>query len=340
MKTSSTQSTLVEDLLRQLDVACTSGYVRRKVDSMVFPTLFGVKKLLEEFGVESEGYLLADRSEIEDLPTPFLANTLGGVVVVKDVDSEVVVYVSDGVSEQMSRKDFDRVWSGEVLLAYPAGDACEPDYRVHARIESLNKSKRWVLLGCWIAVALYFFVSNGLWREWSTIEIAVVDLLGLILSAMLVGKSANIHTAAADRVCGILQEGGCDKILSLKASKFFGLFGWSEVGMAYFSVSLLALLLFPRVLPELAVANLLCLPFTVWSIWYQRFRARHWCTLCVSVQCSLWLLFAGYCGGGWLTQGWPLRWGTLVILGLVYLGVMLGINALMPLIERNNETKA
>lgn len=340
MKNVAAQSTLVEDLLSQLGVAYTSGYVRRKVGSMVFPTLFGVKKVLEEYGVDSEGYLLSDRSEIGKLTPPYLAKTVGGVIVVTAVTPGSVSYVSNGVPEQMERGEFDNVWTGEVMLAYPGADACEPDYGFHSRIDFFNRSKRWVMLACWIAVAAYFFISGGLWRSWSTVEIVVVDLIGLLLSAMLVGKSANIHTAAADRVCGILQEGGCDKVLSLKASKFFGLFGWSEVGLAYFSVSLLALLLFPSILPELAVVNLMCLPFTVWSIWYQRFRAKHWCTLCVSVQCTLWLLFAGYCGGGWLGQGWPLRWGTLVILGLVYLGVMLGINALMPLIERNDETKA
>ena len=110
-------------------------------------------------------------------------------------------------------------------------------------------------------------------------------------------KSVYVHTNDAYRVCGILQHGGCDKILSMDASKFFGLFGWSEVGLGYFLVSTAALLLYPSYLPWLAWANLCCLPFTFWSIWYQRFRARHWCTLCVLTQCMLWCQFFCYLSG-------------------------------------------
>ena len=174
--------------------------------------------------------------------------------------------------------------------------------------------------------------------HWSTICIAAVDIAGLYFTYLLVQKSLNIHNPAADRVCGVLQAGGCDSILELKASKFFGIFGWSEVGFAYFSVSLLTLLLFPNLLPELALCNLCCLPFTFWSIWYQRFRAHKWCTLCVCVQGSLWLLFFSYCFGGWLRLAFPISLD-FVILGVAYLGVMLGLNAIMPLIEKSQPEK-
>ncbi|MDE6444626.1 MAG: vitamin K epoxide reductase family protein, partial [Muribaculaceae bacterium] len=169
----------------------------------------------------------------------------------------------------------------------------------------------------------------------STVGITVIDMAGLYFTYLLVQKSVKIHNPAADRVCGVLQAGGCDSILKTSASKFFGLFGWSEVGFAYFSVSLLTLLLLPGMLPWLALCNLICLPFTAWSIWYQRFRAHKWCTLCVCVQGSLWLLFFCYCFGGWLGMAWPLS--PLVLpLGAAYIAVMLALNAVMPLIENSD----
>lgn len=332
------ESTLVEDYVGALDVRYTPGYIRQRFASMPFHTLFGLKKMLEEYGIESEGYHLDDKDEMGSLPVPFLAKTVGGVVVVTGIGpAGEVEYLSDGAAQHLDSEEFKKVWSGDVMLSYPSADSCEPDYAAHARFEALVRLKRVVFALSWAVVFLYLFIDRRLYADWSTIGIVAVDLLGLCLTYMLVQKSANIHTRTADRVCGVLQKGGCDKVLELKASKFFGLFGWSEVGFAYFSVSLVGALLFPSMLPSLAVINVCCLPFTLWSIWYQKFRAGHWCTLCVGVQCSLWLLFGCYCGGGWLSAGWPLQWWLLIVSGASYVGVMLGVNALMPLLEKGTK---
>lgn len=191
----------------------------------------------------------------------------------------------------------------------------------------------WILA---IALFAYLFISNGIYKQWSTILITVFDLGGLWLTYMLVQKSLHIKNAAADRVCGVLQAGGCDNILEMKASKFFGIFVWIEVGFAYFSVSLLTLLIFPEYSSYLAACYVCCLPFTCWSIWYQKFRAKIWCTLCVCVQCTLWLLFFCYLGGGWLRDVFPLRI-QFFVLGATYVATLLALNRLMPKLEKNDD---
>lgn len=329
---------LIDDYLTLLKVPHTAGYSDSRFSQMPFPTLFGFSKLLQEYGIKSEGYVLNDKSELLKLKPPFIAKTSGGVVIMTDVTPESVSYLTEGEKEIMPYQEFIKVWNGNVLLSYPSPDSQEPHYFANARIEFFNKAKKWVLALCCLVLFCYFFITNDIWRSWSTVFITVIDLAGLLFTFMLVQKSVHIHTAAADKVCGVLQEGGCDSILEMKASKFFGIFGWSEVGFSYFSVSLLALLLNPALLPTLALINICCLPFTFWSIWYQKFRAHKWCTLCVSVQTSLWLLFFSYLFGGWVRMAWP---PTLdfILLGLTYLAVMLGLNSIMPLIEKNNAPK-
>lgn len=328
--------TLICDYLDALGVPHTKAYSDRRFGSMPFHTLFGLSKLLEEYGVESEGYCLSDKSELSSLQPPFLAQTDAGLVIVTSVGGGTVGYMTQGVAESMPASAFEKAWTGNVLLSFPSEKSAEPDYGLHARLAFFMRAKKWVLAFCCMALLAWFFVTRGLYRDLSTIFITCVDLFGLYITYLLVQKSMNIHSAAADRVCGVLQEGGCDKILATGASKFFGLFGWSEVGFSYFSVSLLAMLFFPSTLPMLALCNLCCLPFTVWSIWYQRFRARHWCTLCVCVQASLWLLFLCYLFGGWLRMAFPPTLDFLV-LGVSYVAVMLGLNALMPLIEKSDD---
>lgn len=327
--------TLACDYLKALGVPHTEEYTNGKFDKMPFHTMFGLTKMLEEYGVRSEGFHLEDKSELHKLTPPFLAVTPAGIVIVTGLESGNVEYLTQGVPEKMPDEEFFKVWKGDVLVSYPSEESKEPDYALHARIEFFMKAKKWVLAFCVAALFAYFFITRGLYADVSTIFIAVIDLMGIYLTYMLVQKSVNIHSHTADKVCGVLQEGGCDSILSTDASKFFGIFGWSEVGFSYFSVSLLSMLLFPDTLPSLALCNLCCLPFTFWSIWYQKFKAHHWCTLCVCVQASLWLLFFCYLFGGWLRLAFPVN-PVFIVIGMTYVAVMLGINAIMPLIEKSN----
>lgn len=327
---------LIGDYLTLLGVPHTEKYSADRFQTMPFPTMFGLKKLLEEYGIQSEGYLLNDKNEIDKIEPPFIARTSAGYVIVTDLGKDTVEYVSEGETETVPRTEFLDAWDGNVFISYPSPSAEEPDYKLHRRLDFFMKAKKWVLAASLIALFAYAFIVNGIYSHLSLIFVTLIDLGGLYFTYLLVQKSLNIHNSAADRVCGVLQAGGCDSILSLKASKFFGLFGWSEVGFAYFSVSLLTLLLFPDMAPTLALINVCCLPFTVWSIWYQRFRAHKWCTLCVLVQCSLWLLFFSYCFGGWLRLAWPPTIN-FIVLGVTYLAVMLAVNAIMPLIEKSED---
>ena len=326
--------TLLSHWLEALGVPFTPGYTDRRFNSMPFPTLFGLKKLLAEYGVESEGMHLADPSELCRLTPPFVASTKGGFVIVTSTGPDTVDYITRGVDEAIPLDEFVKVWDGNVFLAYPTDNSKEPHHGLHARIEFFDHAKKWVLMGTVILLFGYLFVTQRLNASWSTILVCLFDIGGLWLTYQLVRKSLHIKSAAADRVCGVLEAGGCDSILETDASKFFGLFGWSEVGFAYFSVSLLGLLMFPEWIRYLALCNLLCLPFSFWSIWYQKFRARKWCTLCVCVQATLWLLFFCYLGGGWLKGLFPLKI-EFFVLGLTYVAVLLGLNALMPLIDKS-----
>lgn len=321
--------TLMSDFLRELDVPHTKAYTDRRFETMPFKSLFGLSKLLSEYGVGNEALRLTDRDEISSLPVPFLAGTDGGFVIVTSVGPDHTSYLTQGVAETIPLDEFKKAWSGVVLLAYPDEKSVEPGYTAHARDLFISKGKKWVLIAGAIALFLYLFISNGIYASWSTVGLTLINLGGLWLTYMLVQKSLKIKSRTADRVCGVLQEGGCDSVLETKASKFFGIFSWSEVGFAYFSVSLTALLMFPQWICYLALCNACCLPFTFWSLWYQKFRAKAWCTLCVSVQASLWLLFLCYLGGGWLKGVFPLRI-EFFVLGLTYLTVLLALNRIMP----------
>lgn len=330
------ETTIFTDFLTELGVPHTQGYSDKQFENMPFKSLFGLSKLLGQYGVDGEGLELSSPADIVNLDVPFIAHTGGGLVIVTDINGDSVSYMTQGVVEEMPLSEFQKVWSGTVFVAYPQENSCEPEYKEHCRDLFFTKAKKWMLWMCAVALFLYLFISNGIYRHVSTVLLALIDIAGLYLTYLLVQKSLKIKNRVADTMCKALQEGGCDNVLEMKAAKFFGIFSWSEVGFTYFSVSLLTLLIFPQWICYLALCNACCLPFTFWSIWYQKFRAKMWCTLCVSVQCSLWLLFFCYLGGGWFSGAFPLK-PEFFVLGVVYLFVLLALNRILPVFDKSSD---
>lgn len=319
------------DFLKVLGVPHTEGYSRERFESMPFKSLFGMQKLLGEYHVAAEGYALDSTRRILRLPTPFIARTAGGLIIVTKVSEkdDTASYISQGHEESMTASELVGTVLPEVFVAFPEPDAKEPDYGAHVRSLFMARAKKWILLLSAFLLTAYAFASGALYRNVAAWFILLFNVGGLYVSTLLLQKSLKIHNPVADHVCKVLQEGGCDHVLETKASTFFGIFSWSEVGCAYFSVSLLCLLMFPQWTSCLAVVNLCCLPFSFWSVWYQRFRARAWCTLCLTVQATLWALFACYLLGGYLKHIFPLHI-QLAVLAICYLAVLLAINRLSP----------
>ncbi len=257
-----TDYTIMSDFLSCMGVRHTDAYTNRQFRSMAFQTVFGMKKLLESYGVDCTGLLLADNGQIDRLPVPFIAQTSRGMVIVTGVTPDKVEYMSQSVTETALRERFAAAMTGRVLIASARPDACEPEYRTHRFTDAANRVKKWVLAAGLLALLGYLFVTNGIYSHVSTVLLTVIDIAGIYITWLLVQKSAHIKNRHADAVCSVVEAGGCDDVLNMSAAKFFGIFGWSEVGFAYFSVSLMCLLMFPQYIGYLALCNALCLPFS------------------------------------------------------------------------------
>lgn len=79
------------------------------------------------------------------------------------------------------------------------------DHRLSAVVGGLSK---YALALAAVVLVLYFFISRRVYAHVSTILLTVFDIVGLYFSYLLMQKSLHIHTAASDRVCGVLEKGG------------------------------------------------------------------------------------------------------------------------------------
>ena len=195
---SATDHTLVTDLLTALKVPFTKEYTKQRFDTMPFKTLFGVSQLLKEYGVESKGYRLDNKTEFTKLHAPFIAQTQGGLVIVTKISNDTVVYLTQGISEIIPEKEFEEIFTGIVLLPSVQKNAKEPDYNKHLTNVIINTSKKillWALAG---TLSAYLIVVHDLWHYWSFWGLFAVDCFGIWLTYMLVQKSLRIKNHVAD----------------------------------------------------------------------------------------------------------------------------------------------
>lgn len=327
------KGSIFSDFLAELEVPHTVSASDAAFEGMNFQSLFGFSRLLNSYGIDAQAYRLSDKSSVAAVPPPYIAQLNDGFVIVTGFDNDAVTYKCREKVHTKPKEEFVNSMTGVVLLAYPGENAGEPDYSKHRFFEIASAVKLWLLIICASALAVFGFVEAGLWKNLSTIFLTLVNFAGIGVTWLLILKSLKVSSGSADKICGILKEHGCDTVLEQKASKFFGLFGWSEVGFTYFTLSTLYLFLFPQYISALALINGCCLPFTVWSIWYQRFRLHTWCTLCVITQCLLWLQFFCYLSGGFWSGVFD-NIVPLIAMGAGYVAGLMALNRVMTFIEK------
>lgn len=325
--------TLFSEFLKVLKVPHTQEYADNAFRNMNFQSLFGFSRLLDSYGIHNQALKLNNKSQLAELPVPFLAQEGSAFVIVTSICNGTVSFIKFDKQMTLPLEKFEEDFTGIVLLAQTDKESVEPEYKQNHFHEVAMKGLNWVMALCALFLGVFGFIWSGIGHHLSLIFLLAVNLAGICVTWFLVLKTLKVKSSSADKICGVLQEHGCDHVLANKAAKFMGLFGWAEVGFTYFTLSTLFLFLFPQQIHWLALINGLCLPFTVWSISYQKFKLHTWCTLCVITQSLLWLQFFCYMFGGWWTSIFPLRM-PLFLMGAAYVAVMLALNNIVEGIKR------
>ncbi len=198
-----------------------------------------------------------------------------------------------------------------------------------------RRIERIILLVAVVVVIVVGYTSHGLFLNTGVNILIVANGFGIYIGYLLILKQLKIQHSHADKICSIFKKrSSCNDILGSPASKFAGVISWSEVGLGYFTSNMLLLVLFPALVHYLALINICALPYTLWSVWYQRFRAHIWCPLCLIVQTLLWAIFITDLSCGLIR--WPeFVLSDVLVVGCIYAIPFLLISLLIPDIETN-----
>jgi len=195
--------------------------------------------------------------------------------------------------QKTTLKEFKKIFDDVVLTAEPRADK----ERFKSAETILSRFKMPLitagLLFVFIA-AITFHTGYFTSYTWQILLLTAFKTAGLITSILLLVQSIDSNNPLIQKFCQGGSKTNCNVILSSKAAKVFEGLSWSEAGFFYFAGTWVVLLFAGHsssIMQVLAVLNIISLPYTFYSIYYQARIAKQWCVLCCTVQALLWLEF-------------------------------------------------
>jgi uncharacterized membrane protein len=289
--------------LQMLQIKVNNGTVNETLQNHPdWPSMLCISDSLQQWNIANAAGKM-DIDKIDELPTPFIAQTVqreNPLAVIKAVTDTTVQFYYKNFNKLIvvAREDFLKLWNGVYLIAEPTENAGEAAYKANKRKEFI---KTLLPISAIFAVAILSFIvlynglngsktinsnisSTGIYLQYGIL------LAGVAVTALLLWYEIDKSNPLLQKVCTGIAKGNCNAILSGKHSKVFSWLSWSEVGFFYFSGALLLLLAADTAANIIALIgwlNVLALPYTVFSIYYQWRVAKQWCVLCLTVQALL-----------------------------------------------------
>jgi len=286
-------------LIKKLNVHVSTGTIKTALyNHPDYPSLLALSDCLTEWKIPNSAYQINTNDyNSTDLSFPLIAHLNKGrqFILVNAINNGDVTYADErNTNATMSEQEFLSQWRGVVLFAEPTLESGEEDYKVQRFKGLLNRLRIPALvIAVFLGLLNAFFLSE---MTWAFTALSVFNLAGLTASILLLAYSVNASNPFVQNLCSLGKKNDCNAILKSKEAKVTDWLSWSEVGFFYFSGSLLSLLFVKNAIPFLAILNLCCLPYTMWSVWYQ-YKAKNWCVLCCTVQAILWFQFIVFATG-------------------------------------------
>lgn len=326
-------SNILTAMLQHLGVKYTSEYANKLYNEHPYKeNMFGLSMMLSTYGIKNMG-IRVKKEDIDKLPVPFVAHLNDQFATVYKVKNRRIHYAIGEIDMTINEEIFREMWTGTVLIAEASPEPQEPNYKSNLKKQILHQ---WQRILCITMIAICFILTykaNKLYDDPETTIMLCLNLIGVYIGYLLVLKQMHIQSKYADKVCTLLKRGDCNNILESSAAKLFGIVSWSELGLCYFSTNIFILLVFPNLLPYYALINICVLPYSLWSIWYQKYRAKQWCPLCLCVQVLFWMIFAGNFYWGWIVN-LDFKAEDIVWICVIYSSPYLILDIAIPNIER------
>ena len=323
----------VFELARKLSVRVTRSTVDKQIrQHPEFPQVRSIADTLASFGIKSRAALL-DPQDYSKVQFPMLArcvetdthgNEFEALVVVGNIaDEKVEFFEARQGWKTAPLSKFQNIWDGKALLVAASPQAGEDDY-FRKRFLEVTSGLRGLVLTCLLLALVIALLAIGLTSGVAVITwlpMLLIKIFGMGVSFILLAQTIDKDSPIFARSCESKGQVSCADVLSSPAAKLFGWLNMSELGFLYFTGTFIALLLSLCLANQVVNVYLLwltmaALPYTFFSVYYQKQVIRKWCKLCLYIQLAFWLEFiAGV--RFWVTPEFSINSVAILLLGLL-----------------------
>lgn len=288
----------VSELIRRLNVRVTTSSIQELVNHPSYPSLAAISESLTEWNIPNLSVQLTP-AQLSEIPCPAIAHlrqNSGHFVVIEEVIGGEVRYTDPAMGPiTETLEEFQKHWTGVLLLVEPNSKSGEIGYAARKRAESLEvlRSKSIFIISILVIAAV--LINILLFAVGFTfVSILLLKCLGLYVSILLLQNQLDINSPVASAICGIGKKSDCVSVLRSPASKLFGI-PMSDLGFVYFAGGILSLLFslsnYNAELGMLPMLTYATLPYTFFSFYYQWRVVKKWCVLCLATLVIFWLEF-------------------------------------------------
>ena len=283
----------MKNIIEQFLDAIEVRYNKQFADKLYYEhphryNMYGLKKMLDVYGVKTLGVRI-DSKDLLSLNYPCILHTYGDFVIGLDCGADTITFLQNAKRITISHDAFKQTWTGNALVVEETTEADEPEYYNHSKEEILANAKVYSIPIMLILSSIIGMVAHIQEMELFSIIGLILNIVGIFVCAMLMQKQLMGESRYGDRVCNLFNHADCNSILDGPKAKIFGI-SWSEVGMGYFTASILLITLYPESVGTVSIINWIAMFYGVWSIYYQWRIAKSWCVLCVISQIVIWLI--------------------------------------------------
>jgi len=315
-------------LIKELRIPVTQQSIEEEIAKHPeYQSMLAISDMLNHWRIPNAAYELTfEELAAAGITGPFIAHLPSKnrqFILVKRMDERQAIIINEnGKKQQLSIDEFKDMYAGgAILIAEKETDSGEADYDLKHRQELLAALRiPFVITGA-VSILISFLLlhsSNVVWFNWQIALLILFKTAGIVTAVLLLIQSIDSNNPLIQKLCGGADHKDCNAILSSKAAKISGELSWSEVGFFYFGGTWLILLFNSHnigLMQLLAILNIVSLPYTFYSIYYQWRVAKQWCRFCCTILAIMWLEFFAFLS--YISHGVQLPglrgWASLII---------------------------
>lgn len=334
----------IKNILKLLKIRFSTGYLKEEVLSHPhFPSLLCISDVLEKYKI-SQASIKIGKNRLDEVPLPSIVQvSVRGKVffhTLTHISEETVTrYDEHGKENEVPREDFLKMWTGVTLLVERSEDSAEPGMgdriqQKRIRITLMGILVLFVLIG--LGMGLNELVRNGnLLFAYSFI---LLKSAGLVISVLVLWREIDQDNPVVQKFCSGEGKTDCNAVLDTTDLKFADeAISPGSLAFAYFFAGFFLLLTNVFSFSLFALIGWLSLatiPLVIISIYYQAFKIKKWCRLCLILLSILLLEMAL----SWIGQfHHPIEWTDFSEFAVLFLGVVLIWMYLKPILDKKDD---